>query len=96
MKIELAYPIPIKDKEGNTQSISEITLPERLKVKHLESLPNDLVNVKPSEFAKVISGIANIPIESAKEIDMEDLEVIFKGMEKAFPKKGQSRTTGKK
>lgn len=80
MKIELEYPITIKDENGNTQSISEITL-SRMKGKHLKLMPDSFFknggkNIKPHEIIPLIAGLANIPLESGEEIDLEDLTEI--------------------
>ncbi len=97
MKIELKYPISIKDEKGNVQSISEITL-SRLKAKHLKLMPdsffeNEGKDIKPHEIVPLIAGLANIPVESADDLDLEDLTEIGEKLNSFLSK---SLLTGKK
>jgi len=78
--VELKYPIPKFDKEGNEceEKITSLTF-GRLKAKHfklftaekIEKLTNKQVD--PYDMIPIIAALTNIDIKSADEIDAEDL-----------------------
>ena len=82
--IKLKYSIPVPGEGGKMVTTNEITI-GRLKAKHLKLLPKDFADnegkLSPAEMIPLIAGLANISIESADEIDLEDLETIAEGLE---------------
>jgi len=81
--VELKHSIPIKKADGGTVEVSQLKM-GRLKLKHLRLLPKDFTEkegkVAPAELIPLIAGVADIPIESADEIDIEDIEAIVEGL----------------
>ena len=81
MKYKLKYPIPVEGKDGKMLELSTLDF-GRLKAKHIRLLPESVFDpetaktVKPLELLPIIAGLADIPVESAGEIDMADLIVI--------------------
>lgn len=78
-EVPLEYPITITDSDGKKIKTNTITL-GRIKAKHLKTLPDSLFlgeeeaqRMRPDEMIPLIAGLADIPIESAEEIDMIDL-----------------------
>ena len=96
IKIILKYSIPVRKEDGGMISVNELEL-GRLKAKHLKLLPKDFSekggNLEPSDIIPLIAGLTNIPLESADEIDLDDLGAIAEDLE-GFLKK--SLTTGEK
>jgi len=82
--IKLKYSIPILKEGGGTSTTNEIII-GRLKAKHLRLLPDNFTenegSLSPAEIIPLIAGLANISIESADEIDIEDLTEIAEGLE---------------
>ena len=81
--IELKFPIPVPTINGKTVDVSSIKL-GRLKAKHLKLLPEDFTEkegrITPAQIIPLIAGLADIPVESAEEIDFEDLVEISEGI----------------
>ena len=78
-EIKLKYSIPIPKKDGGEVKTNELTM-GRLKVKHLKLLPDGFMEseenakkINPLEFIPIIAGLTNIPVQSAEEIDVDDL-----------------------
>ena len=94
--IELKYPIPVKLDNGTETEVNVLQL-QRLKAKHLKLLPKNFSEnngkMEPAEIIPLIAGLANIPMESADEIDLEDLMLIAEEMESFL---SVSLETGKK
>jgi len=82
--INLKWAIPIEGKDGQIIKTKELEL-GRLKAKHFKFLPKDFMEkngqIEPQQMIPLIAGLANIPVESADEIDMEDLPIIAEGLE---------------
>jgi hypothetical protein len=93
-KIILKHPVVIKQEDGSEQVYKEIFI-GRIKNKHLKLLPKNFVEsngkIPPDKLSKVISVIADIPVEVADEIDLEDTFSIAEVMDSFF---GQSQPTG--
>jgi hypothetical protein len=75
--IPLKYPIVIKKEGDETTEIKQITL-GRLKLKHLEALPENFMesegkNIKPLDIIPIVGAIAGLTKEQIGEIDIEDL-----------------------
>jgi hypothetical protein len=82
--IPLTHPIPYKTNEGTVIDLHEIKI-GRLKAKHLDSLPDCIVNpigkgggknknhIVPKEFIPFIASVAELPLETVKELDLNDL-----------------------
>jgi hypothetical protein len=84
--IDLKYAIPLKTKDGVTQ-LKQLTM-TRFKAKHLKLLPKNTGTdgkVAPEKMIPIIAGLTNIPIDSADEIDMDDLIVLSKELESFLP-----------
>lgn len=81
--VKLKYSIPIPKEGGGTVEVNQLKM-GRLKLKHLRLLPADFVEkegkVAPAELIPLIAGIADISVEAADEIDMEDVEAIVDGL----------------
>ena len=81
--INLKYPISIPKAGGGEIETTRLKM-GRLKLKHLRLLPHDFVEkegkVELASLIPLIAGIADIPIESADEIDIEDFENIINGL----------------
>jgi len=81
--VKLKYSIPIPKEGGGTVDVNQLKM-GRLKLKHLRLLPKDFAEregkVAPAELIPLIAGVADIPVESADEIDMEDVEPIVEGL----------------
>lgn len=94
--VELKHPIPIKKEGGGTVEVSKLTF-GRVKSKHLKLLPDSFMEdegkIAPRDIIPIIAGLADIPGESADEIDLEDLMEIAEKLEYFF---AQSLETGKK
>ena len=94
--ISLKYPIPIPKEGGGTMMVSQLSI-GRFKVKHLKLLPKSLLEAKGKiqahELVPIIAGLADIPVESAEEMDMEDMIKISNEMESFF---AESLPTGGK
>jgi len=76
-KITLKYSIPIPKEGGGTVNTNELVM-GRLKVKHLKLLPEGFMEsegkaINPVEMISVIAGLTDISVESAEEIDIDDL-----------------------
>ena len=93
--INLKHSIPVKEGD-QVRRVNELKM-GRLKVKHLRSLPDDFAagdgKIKPIDVIPLIASVANIPIESADEIDFEDLEAVSDAITDFLTK---SLPTGKK
>ncbi len=73
--IKLKYSIPIPKEGGGEVNISEITI-GRVKGKHLKLLPDEMFDggkVPPARMVDLVAALADIPIESAGELDFTDL-----------------------
>ena len=93
--VELKHPIPVKKEGGGTVEVSKLTF-GRVKLKHLRLLPDTFYEegkLVPTEMIPLIAGLADIPNESADEIDLEDLVTIGEKLESFF---GKSLEIGKK
>ncbi len=94
--VPLKYSIPIKKEDGGTVNIKELSI-GRLKAKHLRLLPDSFMEdegqISPKDIIPLIAGLANIPIESADEIDIEDLTEVAESLQGFLEK---SPKTGKK
>jgi len=81
--VKLKYSIPIPKEGGGTVDVNQLKM-GRLKLKHLRLLPEDFAEkegkIAPAELIPLIAGVADIPIESADEIDLEDVEAIVEGL----------------
>jgi len=81
--VKLKYSIPIPKTGGGTIDVNQLKM-GRLKLKHLRLLPKDFAEregkVAPAELIPLIAGVADIPVESADEIDIEDVEAIVEGL----------------
>jgi len=95
-EVKLKYPIPIPKEGGGTVDVDRLKM-GRLKLKHLRLLPKDFAEregkVDPAELIPLIAGIADISIESADEIDVDDIEGIA---EKLLSFLAESLPDGKK
>ena len=91
--VELKHSIPVKKEGGGEVEVSKLTF-GRVKSKHLRLLPDTFYEGEgkliPHEIIPLIAGLADIPQESADEIDLEDLVVIGEKLESFF---GQSLGT---
>lgn len=67
--ITLKHPIIFND-----QQVTEITLPERLKLKHMKAIDNATGNV--GKIAALIGALAELPMSATDEIDVEDFNAI--------------------
>ncbi len=94
--IKLKHSIPIPKEGGGEVDTNELRL-GRFKAKHLKLLPDNFMNdegkLNPTDVIPLIAGLANIPNESADEIDMEDMTEIAEGLESFL---SESLETGKK
>jgi len=72
--INLEYPIEIKSSNGGVITATSITL-RRMKAKDLKHVKPDTAS-DPYSTIPLIAALADIPIESADEIDMIDLKKI--------------------
>ena len=77
MKFKLDYPIMVPSANGKEMEISNLNL-GRLKAKHLKAMPDSMFdeggkNVKPYDIIPLVAALADIPIESAEELDVADL-----------------------
>lgn len=77
--IKLEYSIPIKSEDGKEIQCSEISI-GRVKAKHLKILPPEIfeegVKISPAKVVDLIAVLADIPEESAGEIDIVDLHKV--------------------
>lgn len=67
--IQLKYPIIFNDEQ-----VTEITLPERLKLKHLKAM--DAMTGEVGKIAALIGSMANLPMSAVDQIDVEDFNAI--------------------
>lgn len=86
--IKLQFPIPVKTvKEDGSEEVKQCdTLTfGRLKAKHLKLLPASFMEnegeISAADLIPIIASVANIPEESADEIDLVDLQSIGEAME---------------
>ncbi len=95
-KIPLKYPIPIKKEDGGTVNVQELEM-GRFKAKHLKLLPDDFMEnegrINPKDIIPLIAGLADIPEDSADELDIEDLMGVAESLQSFL---GKSLETGKK
>jgi hypothetical protein len=73
--VKLKYPIPFKAKDGLVINMASLNI-GRLKAKHLKYLPENTETLKPSELLPLIAALCEIPIETAEELDIEDLNSV--------------------
>lgn len=82
--VKLKYSIPVPGRNDTTVNVNELRL-GRLKAKHLRLLPDDFMDkggkMNAASMIPLIAGLANIPVESVDEIDMEDLAIIAEALE---------------
>ncbi len=83
--VNLKYSIPIPQPNGEPINTNELKL-SRIKAKHLKLLPKDFMEnengiLAPVDAIPLIAGIANIPEESADEIDIEDLAEVAEALQ---------------
>jgi len=94
--VKLEHSIPIPKEGGGTVNVSELRF-GRLKAKHLRSLPENFMerggNLEPQDVIPLIASLADIPVDSADEIDIDDLLKVAAKLESFF---GASLKTGKK
>ena len=69
MNVQLKYPIIYNDMQ-----VSELQLPERLKLKHIKAM--DMATGEVGKIAALIGSIAELPISAVDQIDLEDFAVI--------------------
>lgn len=100
-KVNLKYPVLYTTDKGTKIELNELEF-TRIKVRNLKALPKgffDNVNesgqlrVNPIDFLPLIASLANIPVETADEIDFEDLTYIVS--EVIVPFLGESQKSGK-
>jgi hypothetical protein len=86
-KIKLQYSVSIRQDDGSMKVFDEIEI-GRLKNKHLKMLPKDFIEnsgkISPAKLSGVIAAIADVSIEVADEIDIEDTYKIIEEMESFF------------
>lgn len=71
--VKLKYPIPFKAKDGLVINMASLNI-GRLKAKHLKYLPENIdEKINPSDLLPLIAALCEIPIETAEELDIEDL-----------------------
>ena len=68
-KITLKYPIIVNDEQ-----VTEITLPERLKLKHMKAMDNATGEI--GKLAALIASLAELPLSAVDQIDVEDFNAI--------------------
>jgi hypothetical protein len=85
-KITLKYPIIFNDEQ-----VTEINLPERLKLKHLKAMDNATGEI--GRIAALIGSMAELPLSAVDQIDVEDFNIIA---EVAGGFLGQPPATGSK
>lgn len=94
--VKLKYSIPIPKEGGGEVQTNELVL-GRLKAKHLRLLPENFMetggNISPADVIPLIAGLADIPVESADEIDLEDIEEVAELLQNFLEK---SLETGEK
>jgi hypothetical protein len=94
--VNLKYSIPVPKEGGGSVNINELSL-GRLKAKHLRLLPKNFMEdegkINPADVIPLIAGLAEIPVESAEEIDIEDLMEVADSLQGFL---GESLETGKK
>ena len=94
--VKLKWPIPVPKEGGGFVNTNELKI-GRLKAKHLRLLPEDFAErggaLTPSAIIPLIAGLADIPVSSADEIDMEDMEEVAESLQSFL---GESLETGKK
>jgi hypothetical protein len=89
VKIELSYPLPSVNGEG--EEIRELTI-GRLKAKHFKSMPEKMlvaeegaeISLSPVEMLPVIASITGITEAQADELDMEDIPVVAEAVTNFF------------
>lgn len=87
--INLDYPIEVKSPNGGVVTASSITL-RRMKAKDLKHIKRDEAD-NPYSTIPLIAALADIPIESADEIDITDLKKIHEKLSvflEGFPGSG--------
>ena len=97
-RIELEFPIKVPKEGGGDMEISVLVL-NRVKGRDLDHIPAGLLEkggkVEPQEVIPFIASLANIPLESAREIDFVDLIKAIGALED-FLTYALSPKTGKK
>ena len=67
--IKLQYPIIFNDEQ-----VTEINLPERMKLKHLKAMDNAVGEV--GKIAALIGAMAELPLSVVDQIDVDDFNAI--------------------
>ncbi len=94
--VPLKYSIPIPKEGGGMVDVKELKM-GRFKAKHLKLLPDNFMEnegqISPKDIIPLIAGLADIPEDSADEIDIEDLMEVAESLQNFL---GKSLETGKK
>jgi hypothetical protein len=75
-RIKLEYPIPVKDADGKEIMCSEISVPPRIKAKHIRKMPREIFegkDITPDKVIDLIVVLTGLPDEAVEEIDFTDL-----------------------
>lgn len=75
--ILLEYPIDIKSDTGSVMTMTSITL-RRMKAKDLKHIKSNDIENNPYVMIPLIAALADIPVTTADEIDIVDLNKIIK------------------
>jgi len=67
--IKLKHPVIFNDEQ-----VDEITLPDRLKLKHMKAMDN--ANGEIGKIAALIASMADWPMSAVDQIDVEDFNAI--------------------
>jgi len=67
--ITLKHPIIVNDEQ-----VTEINLPDRLKIKHMKAMDSALGKI--GQIAALLGSMANLPMSAVDQIDAEDLSAI--------------------
>lgn len=96
--ITLVHSIPVPKEGGGEVQVNQIEI-GRVKVKHLENLPKGFMenegSVSPKDMIKFIAALSGLPIDSVREIDIDDLGTVTTELE-SFLAGSLSQETGKK
>ncbi len=84
--IKLKYPVICND-----EAVTEINLPERLKLKHMKAMDGTTGEI--SKIAALIGALAELPLSAVDQLDVDDFNTIA-GVAGGFL--GQLPATGSK
>ena len=90
--VKLNSSIPVPKEGGGTINVNELTLPDRLKTKHLKKLPstffeNEGKNINPIDLIPFMAALLDLPESSIDEIDIDDLSTIAESLPQMLTKK---------